>query len=187
MEPTQIIKLIEILAWPLAVLAIASAIRSPVIKLIARINAVEAGGIRAEFGAGMIEVRQINQESKLGKKSDAYDSKGSQLQRLAEHSPNGAVVDAWREVELATISAALHSGLNVRGGTGRVSGNAAAKQLQAQGLISQSAYDLYTKLKDLRNKAVNSAQIIETSDAKEYSLAALELASKFREFSHTPD
>ena len=187
MEPTQIIELTQILAWPLTVLAIASVLRSPVIKLIARINAVEAGGVRAEFGVGMIEVRQINQENKFGKKPGVYDSKGSQLQRLAEHSPNGAVVDAWREVELATISAALHNGLNVRGGTGRVSGNAAAKQLQAQGLISQSAYDLYTKLKDLRNKAVNSAQIIETSDAKEYSLAALELASKFREFSHTPD
>lgn len=187
MESAQIIKLIEILAWPLTVLTIASAIRSPVIKLIARIIAVEAGGVRAEFGAGIVEMRQIKEENELDKNGGIYESKGSQLQYLAEHSPNGAVVDAWREVELATISAALHSGLNVRGGTGRVSGNAAAKQLQAQGLISQSAYDLYTKLKDLRNKAVNSAEKIKASDAKEYSLAALELASKFREFSGTTD
>ena len=187
MEPTQIIKLIEILAWPLTVLAIASAIRSPVIKLIARVNAVEAGGIRAEFGADLIEVRQIIEENEFVNKPKAYDSKGSQLQRLAEFSPNGAVVDAWREVELAAISAALHSGLNVRGGKGRVSGNAAVEEMQAQGLISQSAYELYTRLKDLRNKAVHSAETIEASDAKEYSLAALELASKFREFNGTSD
>lgn len=182
MEAEQIIQLIGILAWPITVLAIASALRPIILKLLARIKAVEAGGVRAEFGAELIEVRQITEDNKFINEPKAYDSKGSQLQRLAELSPNGAVVDAWREVELAIISAALHNGLGVRGAKGRVSGNAAIKEMQEEGLVSQSVYELYTKLKDLRNKAAYSSEIIETSDAKEYSLAALELASKFREF-----
>ncbi|WP_144381022.1 hypothetical protein [Stutzerimonas stutzeri] len=187
MEAEQIIKLIEILAWPITVLAIASALRPPILKLIARINAVEAGGVRAEFGAELIEARLITEESEFINEPNTLDSKGIQLQRLAELSPNGAVVDAWREVELATISAALHSGLAVRGAKGRVSGNAAVREMQTQGIISQSTYELYAKLKDLRNKAAHSSEIIESSDAKEYSLAALELASKFREIHSKPN
>ena len=187
MEAEQIIKLIEILAWPITVLAIASALRPPILNLIARINAVEAGGVRAEFGAELIEARQITEENESINLPKAYDSKGSQLQRLAELSPNGAVVDAWREVELATISAALHNDLNVRGAKGRVSGNAAVREMQMKSLISQSTYELYEKLKDLRNKAAHSSETIETSDAKEYSLAALELASKFREIHSKPN
>lgn len=187
MESEQIIGLIDILAWPITVLAIAFALRSPLLKLISRINAVEAGGVRAEFGVEMFEARQIAEENGNTNESKTYDSKGSQLQRLAEFSPNGAVVDAWREVELATISAALHNNLEVRGSKGRVSGNAAVREMREQGLISPSTYELYSKLKELRNKAAHSSETIATSDAKEYSLAALELASKFREIRGKPN
>lgn len=187
MEAEQLIQLIEILAWPITVLAIASALRSPLLKLIARINAVEAGGVRAEFGAQLFEFRQTTEDNGSDNELKVYDSKGSQLQRLAEFSPNGAVVDAWREVELATISAALHNNLEVRGAKGRVSGNAAVREMREQGLINQSTYEVYLKLKDLRNKAAHSSETIESSDAKEYSLAALELASKFREIRSKPN
>lgn len=182
MDAGQVLSLIEILAWPLTVLVIASALRPTVLKVIARVNSVEAGGVRAEFGAILLETRQTTEENGLLSPSRAYDSKGSQLQRLAELSPNGAVVDAWREVELAAISAALHAGLSVRGGKGRVSGNASIKEMQSKGLLSQSTYELYVRLKELRNKAAHSSEVIAAADAKEYALAALDLASKFREY-----
>ncbi|WP_339460449.1 hypothetical protein [Pseudomonas sp. EA_105y_Pfl2_R69] len=186
MEAEQVINLVEILAWPITVLAILSALRAPLLKLIARINAVEAGGVRAEFGIEIFEMRQVVEDNGNINELKVCDSKGSQLQRLAELSPNGAVVDAWREVELATISAALHNNLEVRGAKGRVSGNAAVRKMREQGLIPQSTYEYYIKLKDLRNKAAHSSETIESSDAKEYSLVALDLASKFREIRSKP-
>ncbi|WP_426178500.1 DUF4145 domain-containing protein [Pseudomonas sp. TWRC1-2] len=186
MDADRVIKVLEILAWPCTAIFFGLLFRSQVAGLIRRINAVEAGGVKAAFSAELLEIRDSQELAEEPHPPKSFDSKASRLQTLAELSPNGAVVDAWREVELATISAALTAGVTVKGNKGRVSGSAAIKGLQTEGILSESTNDLFDKLRALRNKAAHSSETIEPSDAKEYVLAALELAEKFRELSLQP-
>ena len=181
MDITEALKLLDIVAWPATVILSVLLIKGKIPSLIDRIKTIEGGGFKAEFRAGLKELEKIADTPDEDSKSYAYDSKTIQLQRLAGTSPNGAIVDAWREVELASISAALHNNLNVRGPKGRVSGNAAVKELGAQGIINLKMCEIYRQLKELRNKAVHHYEQITPSEAKEYTLVALELAAQFRE------
>lgn len=181
MEATEALEALDILVWPLTILILAFSIKGKLPSLINRIKSIEGAGFKAEFGAGLRELEKIADSPDKESSAYAYDSKAIQLQRLAESSPNGAVVDAWREVELASISAALHNGLGVRGSKGRVSGNAAVAELETQHVINPKMSQIYRQLKELRNKAVHHSEQIKPSEAKEYTLAALELAAQFRE------
>ncbi|MGY2095700.1 hypothetical protein [Pseudomonas simiae] len=182
MDADHVIKLIEVSAWPVTAICLALLFRDQITGLIKRISAVEAGGVKAAFGAELQEVKDIQDRAEDPLLPKSFDSQASRLQALADLSPNGAVVDAWREIELATISAALTAGASVRGGKGRVSGNAAIKALKENEMLTEPTLALFEKLRDLRNKAAHSPQTIASKDAKEYVLAAAELAAKFREF-----
>ena len=186
MDADNIIKLVEALAWPGTAIFFALLFRTQLTSLVKRVSAVEAGGIKAAFGAQLSEVREIQELSEDSETPKMFDSKANSLRKLADLSPNGAVVDAWREVELATILAALNAGVSVKGGKGRVSGNAAMQALREKDVLPESMVILFIKLRELRNKAAHSPGTIKTSDAKEYVLAAIELAAKFRELSSQP-
>jgi hypothetical protein len=186
MDADHIVKLVEALAWPGTAIILAFLFRTQVTSLINRISAVEAGGVKAAFRGELSEVREIQERSGESDSPRMFDSKASRLQKLADLSPNGAVVDAWREVELAAILAALTAGVKVTGGQGRVSGNAAMQALREKDVLPESMVILFMKLRELRNKAAHSPDTIEASDAKEYVLAAIELAAKFRELPNQP-
>lgn len=181
MDFPEILKALDIVAWPATVIFLACLMRDRIPQLLDRIEKLEGGGFKAEFRAGLNELEKIVDSPEENTNSYAYDSKALQLQRLAEFSPNGAIVDAWREVELASISAALHNRLDVRGPKGRVSGNAAVKDLGEKSVINMKMVEVYRQLKELRNKAVHHYEQISPNEAKEYTLAALELAAQFRE------
>jgi len=179
MEET--IKLLDILAWPITTIVILFLIKGNFPALMNRIKKLEVGGLKAEFSEGLKELKDIAERPSEETSAYSYDSKAIQLQRVADLSPNGAVFDAWREVELASISAALHNELTVRGPKGRVAGNAAVKELIQSKIINEKMAAIYKQLKELRNKAAHHQGEITSPEAKEYTLAALELAGQFRE------
>ena len=181
MSEDNLIKLLDILAWPATVLVILYFIKDKLPELFQRMSSLEVGSFKAEFNEGLKELEEIAETPSTQTTSYLYDSKAIQLQKLAEISPNGAVVDAWREVELASLSAALHNGLNVRGPKGRVAGNAAIKELSNAGVINDKMAAVYKQLKNLRNQAAHHEGQISSAQAKEYALAALEMAGQFRE------
>ena len=181
MTEDNLIKLVDILAWPLTVLVILYFLKDKLPELFQRMRSFEVGSFKAEFNEGLKELEEIAEAPSTQTTAYLYDSKAIQLQKLAEISPNGAVVDAWREVELASLSAALHNGLNVRGPKGRVAGNAAIKELSNSGVINDKMAAVYAQLKQLRNQAAHHEGQISSGQAKEYALTALEIAGQFRE------
>ena len=181
MNIEEIIKLIDVLAWPVTAIVIIFLIKGNLPALMDRMKKLKVGALEAEFKDGLKELEIIADSPSKESSAYLYDSKAIQLQRVAELSPNGAVVDAWREVELASISAALHNELAVRGPKGRVAGNAAVRELMQNEIINEKMAAIYKQLKELRNKAAHHQGEISSSEAKEYTLAALELAGQFRE------
>jgi hypothetical protein len=174
----QITNFIDVVIWPVTLIGVLLYFRSNLLRLLDRITAFEAGGIRTEFKEGMQEVEDVEVP---GSSESQWDSKASLLLRLSDISPTGAVVDAWRELELATISFALSHHLNVKGELRRVSGGAAVDALKKAGFLDQSTHDLFQKLREVRNRAVHNPDPIAPSDARSFTLKSLELASIFRE------
>jgi hypothetical protein len=175
------INLVDIVAWPLTLLIILYYLKDSLPGLFRRVTSLEVGSIKAEFDTGLKELGEIAETPSAHRKNYLYDSKATQLQNLAKISPSGAVIDAWREVELASISAALHNNLETRGPKGRVSGNAAVKSLTEAGVIDDKMAAIYQRLKNLRNSAVHDQGQISSAQAGEYGLVALEIAGQFRE------
>lgn len=176
------IELVDKIIWPLTILIISFSFKEQFTSLINNIKSVEFASIKTEFNHGLEKIEQISEATATGGSAGyEFDSKALQLQKLAKLSPNGSVVDAWREVELASISAALHNGLPVRGPKGRVSGNAAVKELVNAGIIDQKMSSVYTQLKELRNQAAHPEGKVSYDQANKYTLAALEIAAQFRE------
>lgn len=99
-------------------------------------------GINAAVGAELLDTHDTQ---KLAAEPDGpkpFDSKANRLQTLADLSLNGAVAEGWREVELATISAALPVRVTPRGARVEFPGVQRLRSFQAEGMLSASTNDL---------------------------------------------
>lgn len=173
-------------AWPIALLIVASMFRAPLIGLLHRLTSLRHGDLEAQFTLGLERANQLAPRVlKLVKPSEVTPhiddaDRVEALFRLAKVSARGAVMDAWRELELAAVGAGLMRERSVRGPLGRVSGIAAVEKLAVTGDLSDSVLQLYKELRALRNQAIGDDFAINEPDARQYVLLCLQLASFFR-------
>jgi hypothetical protein len=164
------------LTWAVVVVGIVCYFGRDIRLLIGKIKKVSIKGIDAEIESDLRKIEEKAQTESIV----LIDPKLSELLTLADSSPNSALLEAWRELGLATISAALHSNLSVRGPMGRVSGSAAYESLTSTGKLSTAEVQVFESLRLLRNRAIN-ADAIGTQTAYRYAIMALQLASRLRE------
>lgn len=173
-------------AWPVALLIAASMFRAPLVGLLQRLSSFRHGDLEAQFTSGLERANQLAPRVlKVVKPSEVTlhvddADRVEALFRLAKVSARGAVMDAWRELELAAVGAGLKRERSVRGPLGRVSGIAAVEKLAEAGDLSDSVLHLYKELRSLRNQAIGDDFAISESDARQYVLLCLQLASFFR-------
>lgn len=100
------------------------------------------------------------------------------LARIGEVSPRAAILEAWREVEVASVVAAAQDGVAVNGKT---DGNGVIRALAEKRAIPPELRDLYEQLRELRNKAAESKDFtLPPEEAERYVNLALGLAALLR-------
>lgn len=97
----QFLRLLEIIAWPGTVLALALVFRAELRMVMGRLSLFEYKGLKAHFYKGLqaidsrLSVAKIQDEAL----SDEALSERERLYRLAKASPRAAIAEAWILVE----------------------------------------------------------------------------------------
>jgi hypothetical protein len=159
----------------MTVLVLGLLFRSELRGVVSRLTRVKYKDLEAQFDRELREAEKRAKEIPEVRGDSRLHLQGSaehpRLFRLAQISPRAAVVEAWREVELATSRAARAAGLPVEG---RIAGTRHLQKLVQQGVVGGSFVPLYEQLRRLRNEAAHAAEFdIDQTEAERYLDVAL--------------
>jgi hypothetical protein len=170
-----VLGLIKALAWPLTVFLIALIFRRELRGIVRRLNRLKYGDWeahfereleRAERNASQIQI-PYNRTLEATKPTD-YE----RMIRLTEISPSAAILEAWKEIELALSQVIQAKRIEVKH---KIIGTPEVYELVHQGLLPKDMLLVYSDLKQLRNRVAHHvAEEIDHMAAKRY----YELASK---------
>ena len=183
----KIIELIKVVPWwPLTVLFLALLFRAEIRRAFGRLLQLKYKEFEATFKDELreaeAEVKDVatlrqNQVTVLPEPAPT-DGKDQELARIAEISPRAAIVEAWRDIELATH--ALADKYAVRG-EHRIEGSTTIRDLIAKGALPEEFLRLYNRLRRLRSQAVHAPDFaLEKDEAERYINLARYLARQLR-------
>lgn len=167
-------KLIEALAWPIFGIFLVRLIWPEFKTLIPLIRKLKAGPVEAEFGREVGELRletAVSQEGEVPVTEDL--NQRQKLLLLADHNPRSAVLEAWREIEIAAKKTIIARGKRElsRELTSVV---AISRILSDEKILNPDEISLFNELKGLRNLVTHSEDFNLTYEA---ALDYIELAS----------
>src|SRR5579859_300435 len=177
---TFIASIIKSLAWPLAVIVIVLVLRKPLGSLLPLLQRLKYKDLELDFGKRVEEVSdEVARELPGETTSPLPASDSSAIARLAEVSPRSAVLEAWREVEIAAIDAAR-----------KVGGEAfrtktltyqAIRFLEQNESLERNVISLLRDLRGLRNEAAHAPDFaLSKESAQEYASSAAAVARHLR-------
>lgn len=164
------------LAWPGALVALVLILRTPIRGLLPLLQRLKYKELEIEFGRRVEEVKQeLAQELPPGAVQPISDASRDALLRLAEVSPRAAVLEAWREVELAALEAARKVGGDKF--RERPFTLEAIRILERSESLDRNVMGLLRDLRGLRNQAAHAPDFALTKEsAIDYAQTALNVA-----------
>ena len=168
------------LAWPGAVIALVLILKKPIRELLPLLQRLKYKELEIEFGKRVEEVKeelalQLPPETALGPAGEEADA----IARLAEVSPRSAVLEAWRDVELAAMEGARRIG----GETfrGKPLTLQAIRLLERNETLNRNVIGLLRDLRGLRNEAAHApAFALAKESALEYAASSSAVARYLR-------
>lgn len=162
----------ESLIWPVVTIIIVFSLRQPVTELIPLLKKLKYKELELEFSKLKDDAKIATYDKNGGSASSDNEESFLPLQ-LVPFSQRAAIMEAWREVETAAISAA--------GSFLKSSSNDSLRNIKKLGqdlvqgqIIDENELHIFNKLRDLRNKSAHAEHLnLNESDAKFY----IELAS----------
>lgn len=156
----SIARLLDAVAWPVALLVVVWWLRGPLAELIRGLKRLRSRWFDAEFGRKLQAMETKADRAQLpGAKEEP------KLERLAAISPRAAITEAWRNVEVALRDQARQRGYPEGENVWRVS-----ERLAEEGVISPSTRDLVSDMRHLRNEAVHADEVeVNPAEALEYT------------------
>jgi hypothetical protein len=154
--PTFIAKLVEFLAWPLAAVVLALALRREIRQLLPNIRKLKAGPIEAEFER---EIRKLSEsveaDTDLLSPPERATPERQMLLQLVQINPRSAILEAWRGVEEAKTVAKSY---RIASSYGSPSSSSLddIRRITTESLFTSEEWDLYVELRTLRNKAAHA-------------------------------
>ncbi len=160
---TFISKLIESLAWPLAAVVLAVLLRQQITSLLPFVRRVKAGPLEAEFEREVRELR-TSAEAAVPSSSPKTPAWQEEVERLAQINPRSAIMEAWRQTEVALIRAlqARDSSLTDRDVR---STREVLRLLGERGAANPEEVAMLNQLRFLRNQAGHVESFQPTYDA----------------------
>ena len=175
-----LIRLIEAIAWPAAIVFVLLSFRSELRRLLPLMRRLKAGPIEAEFEREILDVKQEFEQipfETFDPDEDADSNK--KLIELANISPRSAILESWINLESALRQAVLQkAGSPIPDMSSPLRLVKAVEQLN---LVSSIEVDLLNDLRGLRNQAVHfSDSGLSSSAAINYGESAKKLEARFR-------
>lgn len=180
-----IVKIIDSLAWPIAIIWLGYVFRSKIRQLISRMSHLKYKDIEAKFEKELKEAEMEANvlKSKINKKWENAYARGlftqyEQLERIAEVSPRAAILEAWIDVEAAVSAASENAGIGIRL---PINYSRLVKKLVSMGKIPEEVLPLYSRLLKLRNEAAHTQDFaLDQYEAIGYLDLSRKLANTFR-------
>jgi hypothetical protein len=176
--------LINALAWPIAVVVIVILLRTEVGNLLARITKIKHKDSEIDL-AQEVEAATNSADKALGRVAGAgSSSKRERINRLAEDSPRGAILDSWLSVEVAMTDYEKRHGIE------HANSHAPAyhrvQSIQLNNLdtptLGQGVLEMLNKLRQIKNDAVHSTDSdITPETARNYASLAARVKAKLEE------
>lgn len=164
------IQILTIVVWPVTILIVLFFFRKELKFIFQKLSQISYKDFRANFEKELTAVEnKVNQLSpKTSDKDFISDIKGitayGSLIKIAEVSPKAAIMEAWRNVEIATMYAAEKNNIYV---SGQIAGSRAIKNLISNKFLDSELIEVYENMRKLRNKAAHSVDFALTYDEAE--------------------
>ena len=175
---------INALAWPIAVVVIVILLRTEVANLLARITKIKHKDSEIDL-AQEVEAAANSADKALGGVSEAdSDSERARINRLAEDSPRGAILDAWLSVEEAMADYEKWHG--IEHANSHAAPHRRIQSIQWKNMdtptLGQGVLQMLDKLRRIRNDAVHSTDSDVTPEtARNYAALAARVKAKLEE------
>lgn len=186
--PTFSVRMVEALVWPLTVVVLAVVLRRYLRTLFAALNKVSWMGVEAEFNQKLQTIEIAADRAQLPSSRDierlvvgSPEPAADKYWRLANVSPRAAIVEAWRDVELAAEQLGERLKLVNPGESAYRVVEKSVHALTGPTGPDNKWLEVYRELQDLRNRAAHSTRFdLDAKQAYDYSLLASRLAARLR-------
>lgn len=167
--------LVEVVAWPGVVLALALVYRRPLSQLVLRVRRLTGGGIAIEIDelaeSALQESRRVADEPTEEPPGDLEHY----LQSVLEHDAIGSFLGSWALFERAVAERAASEGVALDSGTRRLV-RAIMEELARAGHVSADAMRTFEALYGIRNRLAHGIEFeISASSLAEMHLALARL------------
>ena len=181
----NVVKIIEALAWPIAMLILAFGFRTELRQVLGRITKFKYKELEATFDKELSEVeKRINlyeqPQEKISVETPSETSEYAHLLRISEVSPRAAIAESWRILESTLDSLAVSMGMKTKIPMGA---RAVIRSLVDTKRADPSIARDYNQLRNLRNQAVHADEFeITQMEAERYAASALEFSTFLKRF-----
>lgn len=187
-----LIKLIEVIIWPITTVSLGLLFRSELRQILQRFNKLKYKGIEADFDKELkpienraeILIEKTKEIKILPANREQYYNSNNRLLEIAEVSPRAAISESWRELEIVTVKLLTTLGYD----SSNVQMSKIFRNILIDNNYPQSIYDDYRKLRELRNKAVHANDFeISQSDAERYITTTLDIILFIQKITNDPN
>ena len=179
-----IVRLIEVLIWPITVFVLALMFKTELKKIFTRLSNLKYKDLELKFGQELENVEQKILEIKATSSKEISRTIEAEIEdeniftrliKIAELSPRAAITAAWFELENAIITAARNNKIDVKRPTNI---NSLVHELKNKKYFDDSSVSVFEDLRRLRNEAAHAPDFALTQkEAEKYILSILRLAT----------
>jgi len=179
---TFIVELTKALAWPLIVLGAVLAFRKPFLRLLPQLTNLKYDKFEFQFAKEVAAVERQAQASlpPVPEKS-RLDAVREKLTKLAMTSPEAAIIEAWRYLEIELLELIEREKVDIAP-TVRTMPRLLGALLYKERLLTEPQHDLVVRLRDLRNDVTHSrTQVVDIERAVSYIESVLRLVASLHD------
>lgn len=188
---TFITELVKALAWPASIILLIFLLRHSLERLVPRIMKLRYKEFEADFGEALKRIETDVEKAKLPSAGEAEELEvgvpeqaGKKYRRLAEISPRVAILEAWRDVELAVGKLSTVDDYWDIQEDEQPDLFLTIERLNRKGKLDTASTSLYSELAKLRNRTLHAYDTqVKRDDAYEFAILASRLISKLRDLS----
>jgi hypothetical protein len=175
----QLVALMTGLAWPITVLVLVRMFYRPISTLISNVRKVKAKDVEIDISREIQQAAALAAETKelvASPKQNLFDAWAPV--RIAAISPAAAIIEAWKQIEMAGVRAIRRTLPDVQIESPNTSMHF-ARFLNARNLLSGTSVRVIDQLKMVRNRAAHDQEFVITKqELDEYLNTAVKIYVK---------
>ncbi len=172
------VKIIDSIAWPVAIIWLGYLFRNDLKTLLGRISTLKYKDLKADFRGTLNDVE--TEAKKIGSdtvtkslKSEQGNERYYRLMRLSEISPRAAILETWLEVETELLKLCDRANFNPN----HRNGYRLVQEMVANDILPENILPLIDGLRKLKNEAVHLPEFGFDEEGKRYLSVAIGISN----------